>query len=123
MVSIPVLSSTRHLKVVVYFGKNRFVPFSSICSVMKVSHHEYFDGYLVANNFIKLLWDTYITMQYQFLWDIGSLSYWWIAKQCDSPAYPKTVTHPGINPVDLTGLDFSWAPISHKIEVICARTR
>ena len=30
--SIPVLSSTRHLKVVVYFGENRFVPFSSICS-------------------------------------------------------------------------------------------
>ena len=30
--SIPVLSSTRHLKVAVYFGENCFVPFSSICS-------------------------------------------------------------------------------------------
>ena len=39
--SIPVLSSTRHPKVVVYIGEDRFVPFSSICSVMKISHYKY----------------------------------------------------------------------------------
>ena len=43
MRSISVLSSTRYLKVVVYFGENRFVSFSSICSVMKVSHYKYFE--------------------------------------------------------------------------------
>ena len=57
MRSIPVLSSTRHLKVVAhaYLGENRFVLFSSIYSVTKVSHFKYFDchGFLVANNFIK----------------------------------------------------------------------
>ena len=53
--SIPVMSSTSQTKVVVYFGENRFVPFSSICSVMKVSRYKYFDSYLVANNFIKTI--------------------------------------------------------------------
>ena len=42
---IPVLSSIRHLKIVKFFflggGGNRFAPFSSICSVMKVSHYKY----------------------------------------------------------------------------------
>ena len=51
--SILVLSSTRYLKVVVYSGENRFVPFSSICSVMKVSRYKYLDCYLVANNILK----------------------------------------------------------------------
>ena len=52
MHSIPVLSLTRHLKVVEYFGENGFVPFSSIGLVMKVSHCKYIDCYLVDNNFI-----------------------------------------------------------------------
>ena len=45
---IPVLSPTRHLKVVVCFGENRFAPFSCICSVMKISHYKYFGRYLVV---------------------------------------------------------------------------
>ena len=51
--SIPVLSLTRLLKVSVYFGENSYAPFSSIYSVIKVSHSKYFDCYLAANNFIK----------------------------------------------------------------------
>ena len=40
--SIPVLASTRHLKIVVYCGKNRFLP-----SVMEVSYYKYFDLLLI----------------------------------------------------------------------------
>ena len=53
MHSIPVLLSMGNLKVVVYFEENRCAPFSIICSVTKVSHEKYFDGYLFVNNFIK----------------------------------------------------------------------
>ena len=49
MCLIPVLSSTRHLKVAVYFGENHFVHFSSVYSIMKVSHCRYFHCYIVAN--------------------------------------------------------------------------
>ena len=39
--SPPALSSTRLKKVVVYFGQNHFVPLSSNCSLIKVSHYMY----------------------------------------------------------------------------------
>ena len=41
MHSSPALSSTRLLKVVVYFWENHLVPFSSNCSVVKVRHYMY----------------------------------------------------------------------------------
>ena len=53
MRSIPALPSTRHLKVVVYFGQNLFISLTSIYSVMKVSHYKWFD--LVANHFHNII--------------------------------------------------------------------
>ena len=42
------LLSTRHLKVVVYFGENRLiVPLCTIYSVMKVSNYKYFDSVIL----------------------------------------------------------------------------
>ena len=53
MHSIPVLSSTTHLKVVVYFRETRFVPFFGICSVMKISHYKYSDCCLLVKKLIQ----------------------------------------------------------------------
>ena len=53
MRSTPVLSSTKHLKVVVYFKEDLFVPFSGICPAMKLSYYKHFGYYLVANHLIK----------------------------------------------------------------------
>ena len=72
MRSIHVLSSIRHLKVVVYFQENRVVS-ASICS--KDSNYKYLVCYLVANSLIKTMCYNAILL----LWEISGLSCW-IAK-------------------------------------------
>ena len=68
---IPVLSSMMHLKLVIYFGENRFIPvfeyrYFGIYSVMKVSLYKYLTAILLLIVLLKPIMECVCHNAYQF---------------------------------------------------------